>query len=373
MHWPFCRKKCPYCDFNSHVCDNIDTLRWKNALLAEMDAVAMQVGARRLVSLFFGGGTPSLMPPEIVAAVIERAYRHWPPGEEEPEITLEANPTSVEAANFRACREAGVNRVSLGVQSLRDETLRALGREHSVAEALEAVALARDIFPRHSFDLIYAHPWHSPQEWRAELMEARAHIGGHASLYQLTIEPGTAFAAQYKKGLLTMPDDDRAAAFYSITQQVMEGWGLPAYEVSNHAAPGEESRHNLTYWRYGDYAGIGPGAHGRLRLVDESGEEVVWATEAIKSPQRWLERVCSEGHALTWERLDVQEAQTERLLMGLRLTEGLPRDALLEQVLDGGEVIKLQEEGYLAPGENRLMLAPAGRLLLNSITARILI
>src|SRR5262252_8891286 len=262
VHWPFCLSKCPYCDFNSHVREAIDHERWRDALLLELDHYAADTPARRLTSIFFGGGTPSLMAPDTVAAVIERAARHWPFAPD-IEITLEANPTSVEAGKFAGFRSAGVNRVSLGVQALNDADLKFLGRHHSAAEARAAIEIARRSFRRHSFDLIYARPGQSAAAWRAELAEAIALAGDHLSVYQLTIEPETVFGAAHRRGELQVPEEEDAAALYELTQELLGAAGLPAYEISNHARPGEESRHNLAYWRYRTYAGIGPGAHGR--------------------------------------------------------------------------------------------------------------
>jgi oxygen-independent coproporphyrinogen-3 oxidase len=291
VHWPFCRSKCPYCDFNSHVREDVDHARWRAALLAELDHFADRTGGRQLTSIFFGGGTPSLMAPETVAAVIDRATERWAPA---PgiEITLEANPTSVEAGKFAGFRVAGVNRVSLGVQALNDADLAALGRQHSAAEAVAAVRLAQRHFPRVSFDLIYARSGQSLSAWRMELAEALELASEHLSVYQLTIEPETAFGAAWRRGELTVPDEDSAAALYEETQTILEKAGMPAYEISNHARAGSACRHNLTYWRYGDYAGIGPGAHGRLTLGD--GRR---ATRQHRAPEAWLGAVEAQGHA----------------------------------------------------------------------------
>ena len=282
VHWPFCKAKSPYSEFNSHVRDRVDHGRWAAALVRELDHMADLAGPRTLSSIFFGGGTPSLMTPATVAAVIERAAGRWRFAPD-LEITLEANPTSVEAGKLRGFRAAGVNRVSHGVQALNDADLRALGREHSAAEALAAVEAAAKLFPRWSFDLIYARPGQTPAAWEAELRRALAHVGGHLSAYQLTIEPGTRFHAEHAAGRLAVPDEDTQAELYELTQTVLTEAGLPAYEISNHARPGEASRHNLVYWRYGDYAGIGPGAHGRLTLAD--GAKV--ATATLRAPERW--------------------------------------------------------------------------------------
>src|SRR5579863_145353 len=263
IHWPFCTSKCPYCDFNSHVRERIDEARWRNALLRELDRAAETLAGRRVASVFFGGGTPSLMAPQTAAALIERIATHWGL-DDRTEITLEANPTSVEASRFAELRAAGVNRVSLGVQALDDGALKFLGRGHNAGEARGAVALAARLFPRFSFDLIYARPGQTLAAWRDELSAALAMAGNHLSLYQLTIEAGTAFATAYARGDFRLPDEETQAALYEVTQEALAAAGLPAYEISNHARPGEECRHNLVYWRYQDYLGIGPGAHGRL-------------------------------------------------------------------------------------------------------------
>jgi putative oxygen-independent coproporphyrinogen III oxidase len=318
VHWPFCRSKCPYCDFNSHVTAAVDHPRWARALVRELDHFADEAGGRPLTSIFFGGGTPSLMAPSTCAAVIERAATRFGLADD-AEITLEANPTSVEAGRLADFRAAGVNRVSLGVQALDDGALRRLGREHGAAEALAAVDLAARLFPRFSFDLIYARPGQTPAAWRAELDRALVHAGGHLSLYQLTIEPGTRFHTLHARGELRLPSDDTQGELYEVTQERLAAAGLPAYEISNHARPGEECRHNLTYWRSGDWIGIGPGAHGRLSL---GGERV--GTETVRMPRAWLERVERVGHGeRPRETLTVADRVAEMLLMGLRLTEGI--------------------------------------------------
>ena len=338
VHWPFCAQKCPYCDFNSHVRHGgIDEPRFLAAYLAEIDHTAERLrhtapdgeasaphqGSRVVTSVFFGGGTPSLMSPATVAAILDRISAHWSITPD-AEITLEANPSSVEAARFRLYRATGVNRVSLGVQSLHDHELRRLGRLHDAAEARAAIAVAARTFDRTSFDLIYARPGQTTDQWRAELGEALALAGGHLSLYQLTIEPETPFAALHAAGKLVIPDPDAALALYEVTQEMTAAAGLDAYEISNHARPGEESRHNLAYWRYGEYAGIGAGAHGRLVI---GGRRHATVTE--KSPEAWLERVEAAGHGLTdLTPLTPAEEADEMLLMGLRLVEGLDLDRL---------------------------------------------
>ncbi|HEU4651520.1 MAG TPA: radical SAM family heme chaperone HemW, partial [Croceibacterium sp.] len=319
IHWPFCLRKCPYCDFNSHVRDAVDSDAWCAALLADLRHEADLAGGEPLESVFFGGGTPSLMPPALVAALLGEAERLWgfAPG---IEITLEANPSSVEAGRFAELADAGVNRVSLGLQALDDSTLRFLGRLHSADEGLAALAVAQAAFARVSFDLIYARPGQTAAAWRSELARALALGTGHLSLYQLTIEPGTRFATDVRRGAFAPLADDPAAELFAATRELTDAAGLPAYEVSNHARPGEESRHNLAYWRYRDYAGIGPGAHGRRGGV---------ATRRHKKPENFLEAVARNGHGLAEERvLGTAEQAAEALLMGLRLREGIDPVAL---------------------------------------------
>jgi len=319
VHWPFCAQKCPYCDFNSHVRHKgWDEAGYLAAYERELAATAQRIGRREVSSIFIGGGTPSLMQPRTVAGILEAIARLWSVTGD-AEITLEANPNSVEAERFRGYRAAGVNRVSLGVQSLRDEQLKALGRLHSVAEAKAAIAIAAETFARTSFDLIYARPGQTPDQWRTELGEALALGGRHMSLYQLTIEPETAFEKLHAAGKLAMPDAELAAALYDITQEMTEAAGLSQYEISNHAAAGEESRHNLLYWRYGEYAGVGPGAHGRI-VVDGQRQ----ATSVERNPEAWMQRVAAGGHGLVADEvLERREQADELLLMGLRLREGL--------------------------------------------------
>ncbi|MDA8587072.1 radical SAM family heme chaperone HemW, partial [Rhodobacteraceae bacterium] len=290
VHWPFCQAKCPYCDFNSHVASSIDQTRWKSAYLSELSRVRKETGPKVLNSIFFGGGTPSLMSPDTVADIIASARSLWTPAND-MEITLEANPTSVEAARFQAYAEGGVNRVSIGIQSLRDDDLKALGRLHSAQEARAAFDIARETFPRVSFDLIYARQNQTLDDWRVELGEALDMAADHLSLYQLTIEPGTAFGDRHaKKGLQGLPEEDLSADMYFLTQDMTQAAGLPAYEISNHATPGAESRHNLIYWRSGDWAGVGPGAHGRLTLNQQRVETISHST-----PGKWLDTVENEG------------------------------------------------------------------------------
>ena len=369
VHWPFCASKCPYCDFNSHVRAEIDEARWRAGLLREIDHFAALAHGRTVTSVFFGGGTPSLMAPETVAAVIERVARHWPLAGD-VEITLEANPTSVEARRFAGYRAAGVNRVSLGVQSLDDAALRFLGRGHDAAEARAAVETAKSSFPRVSFDLIYARPGQTLAAWRAELAEALALATDHLSLYQLTIEPGTAFHSAAARGDFAVPGEDPAAALYDLTQDVLGAAGRPAYEVSNHAAPGAESRHNLNYWRSGDYLGIGPGAHGRL-----SDGPAAFTTRMIRSPERWLAAVERDGHGTAERgRLSGDERSAEVLMMGMRLTEGIGRAWFeartgrpLEAALAADRLRPLIDGGLIELDATGLRATPPGRRVLNAV------
>ncbi|MEM6489171.1 MAG: radical SAM family heme chaperone HemW, partial [Pseudomonadota bacterium] len=367
VHWPFCQAKCPYCDFNSHVSRaRVDHAAWAAALLREMGAMRAMTGPRRLDTLVFGGGTPSLMAPATVARVIEAADRLWGllPG---AEVTLEANPTSVEAAAFAGYAAAGVNRVSIGVQALEDAALRALGRLHSVAEALAAIATARAAFDRVSFDLIYARQGQTPADWRAELARALDLGPDHVSLYQLTIEPGTRFAELYGRGRITLPEDGVAADLYAATGEATAAAGLAGYEVSNYARPGAESRHNLVYWRYGDYAGVGPGAHGRLTLGD--GRRL--ATETERDPAAWLARTMAEGAAMTLtEPVAPPDQAGEMVLMGLRLAEGidLARYARLAGApLAEDRIAPLESDGLVRRDDGRLIVTPDGRPLLDAV------
>ncbi len=373
IHWPFCRSKCPYCDFNSHVRDRIDAARWTRALLADLDEQAQLVPECEVGSVFFGGGTPSLMPPDTVAALLERVGRRWPLAAE-VEVTLEANPNSAEAERFRAFAAAGVNRLSLGVQALDPAALRFLGRRHDRGEAIAAIESARASFPRFSFDLIYARPGQTLAAWRRELDEALSLAGDHLSLYQLTIEPGTAFAAAAARGDLVPADAEIAAALFEMTQDRLAGHGLPAYEISNHARPGAECRHNLAYWRYQDYLGVGPGAHGRLTLGG-----VKHATRQHRAPERWLAAVeATGGGREEIAAVGRDAAIAEMLMMGLRLADGIPR-ARLEDAA-GGEVEtlfadtlpRLVEGGFLSLDADRLAATAAGRQRLNAVLAALL-
>ncbi len=374
VHWPFCLSKCPYCDFNSHVADAIDHDAWRRGYHAEIAHAAAMLPDRTVTSVFFGGGTPSLMAPETAAAVLDAIAGSWTMAPD-AEITLEANPTSVEAGRFRSFRAAGVNRVSLGVQALDDRDLVFLGRQHDRSQATAAVETARQVFPRYSFDLIYARPGQTVDSWREELRRALTMAGDHLSLYQLTIERGTPFYARHRDGGFTLPDEDMAAALYETTQETLDEAGMPAYEVSNHAAPGAESRHNLTYWRYRDYVGVGPGAHGRHRIDGRT-----FAAERHHRPADWLAAVAAEGHAL--KRQDVlapSDVASELVMMGLRLGEGIDlafaerrTGAPLERWFRPGALDRCIAAGYLARENGRLRATAAGRAVLNALLAELL-
>jgi putative oxygen-independent coproporphyrinogen III oxidase len=374
IHWPFCLAKCPYCDFNSHVRDRIPQARFAAALRRELAWEAARLGRRSLGSIFFGGGTPSLMAPETVVDLIADATDLFDPL---PglEITLEANPTSVESEKLAAFRAAGVNRVSLGVQSLDPAALAALGRQHSVAQAIAALELARETFPRVSFDLIYARPDQTLPAWRAELRQALALAADHLSLYQLTIEPGTAFATRHARGEIVLPEGDAAAALYTATAEEAARFGLGPYEVSNYAAPGAESRHNLAYWRYADYAGIGPGAHGRISL-----DGALLATRRHRAPEVWAERVERDGHGTTEQpALPPADRAREMLLMGLRLAEGIDEARFaartgiaLDDAVDHDILHRAIEAAYVTRADGRLTATPEGRLRLDALLAAML-
>ncbi len=374
VHWPFCKAKCPYCDFNSHVRHHdVDETAFAEALARELEWFAAHTPGRQVTSIFFGGGTPSLMPPAAVALVIDKVAQLWT-CHPDVEITLEANPTSVEASNFRGYRAAGVNRVSVGVQALNDGDLKALGRQHSAQEALEAFRLARRVFPRTSFDLIYARPGQTPAGWQQELGAALAEQDGHMSLYQLIIEPGTRFFDLHEAGSLQVPGEDTGAELYEITQEMTGAAGLAAYEVSNHACAGNECRHNMLYWRYGEYAGVGPGAHARL--VGKWTSRTAIATE--RHPETWLSMVRSQGNGIIeHEEISPADAAVECLLMGLRTSEGLsvPKlEALAGAALDMRPLADLEAGGFIhiegEPG-GRIIATPAGRQVLNAVIERI--
>ncbi len=371
LHWPFCMAKCPYCDFNSHVRHQpVDQPRFAQSFLAEMATLRERTGPRTVTSIFLGGGTPSLMQPQTVGALLDGIAKYWSVAEN-IEVTLEANPTSVEADRFRGYRAAGVNRVSLGVQALNDRDLKRLGRLHSVDEAKVAIGLAREIFPRLSFDLIYARPDQTIAAWNAELREAVALAADHLSLYQLTIEEGTQFYNLWKAGKLTTPEPDHAAALYEETQRVTAELGLPAYEISNHAVKGRESQHNLVYWRYGEYVGIGPGAHGRFR---ENAMRTVTITE--KHPETWLDKVEAQGHGIVEEEyLTPEQEGDEFLMMGLRLKEGVDLNRYQKLTGHGLNPQRLEQllgQGLLELRDERFLRAtPDGALLLNTLVAEL--
>ncbi|WP_170361110.1 radical SAM family heme chaperone HemW [Ruegeria arenilitoris] len=370
VHWPFCEAKCPYCDFNSHVSRNIDQKQWLDAYLSELKRAAAETPDRVLNTIFFGGGTPSLMAPETVAAVIDTARSLWRPAND-MEITLEANPGSVDAGRFAAYRDAGVNRISMGIQAMNDEDLRRLGRIHSVAEARAAFDIARTCFDRVSFDLIYARQYQTLEAWRAELTEALSMAIDHLSLYQLTIEAGTAFGDRYSVGKLRgLPEDDNAADMYLATQEICEAHGMPAYEVSNHAVPGAESRHNLIYWRYGDYVGIGPGAHGRITV---NGQRI--ATETHLAPTAWLNAATQGNGEKLRTPLTAEEQANEYLMMCLRLTEGLDMDrfnCLSGHPLPQRKLGYLQDIGMIAQDGPRVSATADGRAVLNAVIRELL-
>jgi putative oxygen-independent coproporphyrinogen III oxidase len=375
IHWPFCLSRCPYCDFNAHVRDVIPQRRFRNALRRELAWEAERIGRRSLQSIFFGGGTPSLMEPETVAALLEdaRTLFDW---RSDVEITLEANPTSIETSRLAALRDAGVNRVSIGIQSLEPEPLAMLGRQHSVAQAIAALEIARRLFPRISFDLIYARPGQSIAAWRSELRRALDLVADHLSLYQLTIEPGTKFEAQHRRGDIVLPDEDLAAALYDATAEEAGRFGLLQYEISNYAKPGGESRHNLQYWRYGDYAGIGPGAHGRLTVDGR-----IVATRRHRAPEYWADLVERSGNGMT-EQTDLSPDQSvrEMLLMGLRLMEGVPADRFLartgrtlESAINADAFRQAAEAGYVSWHDGRLAATQEGRRRLDALLPYLLI
>jgi len=369
IHWPFCQSKCPYCDFNSHVASTIDHAAWREAYKKELEHYARLLPGRRITSVFFGGGTPSLMEAATVETILQTITRLWPM-DGDVEITLEANPTSVEAQKFADFRKAGVNRLSLGVQSLRDDALKFLGRAHDAGQAKHAIELAARNFQRFSFDLIYARQDQTPEMWETELCEALAFADGHISLYQLTIEPNTKFHTLAGRGEKLTAPDEQAALMFELTQKILTEAGMPAYEISNHAKPGAASRHNLTYWHYEDYIGIGPGAHGRYCIPDKR-----FATEDHRAPEVWLKHVSEHGHGLrVCDTLDAGTSQREALMMGLRLSEGISHQtwqkkfgAALGDFLLSKKIARLMEEGYLMNNATSLQATAAGLQRLNAV------
>ena len=374
VHWPFCKSKCPYCDFNSHVRDGVEQARWRTALLRELEHAASEAPDRRVETMFFGGGTPSLMEPDTVAALISRTRELWDSAPE-IEITLEANPTSVEAGRFAALAEAGVNRVSLGVQALDPASLKFLGREHSTDEALEALATARRHFARHSFDLIYARPGQTPEGWAEELERALALAGEHLSLYQLTIERGTRFFTDHARGTFVLPDEEASAAMFEHTQARLAEAGLPAYEISNHARPGAACRHNLIYWRYQDYVGIGPGAHGRFAVGSTKR-----ATRRSSGPEAWLESVERTGHGTAeTSSIEGRDMVEEAMMMGLRLADGIDRATFASvtgvdpiEAIGAARLDPLVRAGFLEADATHLRATSEGRQRLNALLERLI-
>jgi putative oxygen-independent coproporphyrinogen III oxidase len=369
IHWPFCLSRCPYCDFNAHVRDVIPQQRFRSALRRELAWEAARLGRRSLRSIFFGGGTPSLMEPETVALLVGDARAMFDVSND-LEVTLEANPTSVETSRLAVLRDAGINRISIGIQSLEPEPLAMLGRHHSVSQAIAALEIARSLFPRVSFDLIYARPGQSVAAWRSELRRALELVADHLSLYQLTIEPGTNFEVLHRKGEIVLPDEDLGAALYEATAEEAARFGLLPYEISNYAKPGAESRHNLQYWRYGDYAGIGPGAHGRVTI-----DHRLVATRRHRAPEPWADRVEQTGHGMTSEiELATEETVREMLLMGLRLTEGVEETRFLARTgrtlisaIDAGALRRAAAEGYVTWHDGRLTATQEGRRRLDAL------
>ncbi|MEM9469762.1 MAG: radical SAM family heme chaperone HemW [Pseudomonadota bacterium] len=371
VHWPFCQSKCPYCDFNSHVSDTIDQAQWREAYSKEIAYTASLTKGRKVTSIFFGGGTPSLMEPETVHFILNDIAKYWQVAED-CEITLEANPTSIEAHKFKDFKAAGVNRVSIGVQALNDYDLKFLERQHNADEALNALKIADQIFDRFSFDLIYARPEQSVEAWQKELKEALHYAKGHLSLYQLTIEQGTPFYMRHKRGDFFIPEETLAADLYEATQEMIEEANMPAYEVSNHALKGQESEHNLTYWRYADYAGIGPGAHGRLTL-----EGAKNATRTHRAPDIWIEKTKNQGHGYhDFEKLDYQDRLQECVMMGLRLREGISIQKIekesgqsFSQAINQGKVKALTNEGLLELTATHIKPTKAGLQRVNALAA----
>lgn len=374
VHWPFCASKCPYCDFNSHVAETIDHEAWAEAFVKEIDYYAAKTPGRLVTSIFFGGGTPSLMKPITVQKIVDRITQRWHIAND-IEITLEANPTSVEIGKFADFRTAGINRVSIGVQALNNDDLKFLGREHDVGEARAAIDIAAKTFDRYSFDLIYARPNQTPDAWAKELDEALAMGTTHLSLYQLTIEQGTPFYMRHERGEFKIPDEDVGGELYDLTQEKLEQAGMPAYEVSNHARPGQESLHNLTYWRYGDYAGIGPGAHGRLTIEGHK-----YATRGHRAPDIWMDRVVKDGHGgHPEEPVSRDQRMTEAVMMGMRLKEGLCLASLEAEagrarfdIFDEKKITALQKEGLVVLDGDRLVPTRDGLARLNGLLAYLL-
>lgn len=375
IHWPFCKSKCPYCDFNSHVSNAIDHTRWAEAYAREIDYIGAKTKGRMVTSIFFGGGTPSLMKPETVEKILTSIRKNWNI-KNDIEITLEANPTSIEAEKFEAFKAAGINRVSVGVQSLRDKDLKFLGREHSAVDAINALKIANTVFDRVSFDLIYARPEQTIADWRDELSQAIELSKGHLSLYQLTIEQGTPFYTQAARGEFRIPEADQAGEFYEVTQEICNAAGLPAYEVSNHAAAGQESAHNLTYWKYGDYAGIGPGAHGRLNLEGQK-----FATRTHRAPDIWLGKIDDAGRGYhPFEEVSLDERFTEMMMMGLRLREGVAFADIAREtgqdwrmLLRQDKVQHLVDEGLLVLTKTHIAPSQDGLQRLNGVLSYLLV
>ncbi len=379
IHWPFCQSKCPYCDFNSHVRENIDHLQWQKALLSELEHSARQLSNRKLDSIFFGGGTPSLMPPSVIEAIIKKAMDIWQPSDN-MEITMEANPSSVEAARFKDYANAGINRVSIGVQSFDDMALKSLGREHSGDDAKQAIDIATKFFSRYSFDLIYARPQQKLDAWENELSQALTLAGNHLSLYQLTIEKGTAFHSDQRLGKLIMPDEDLSTDFYKLTKNIMSDAGFLQYEISNFATLNQESRHNLIYWRYGDYVGIGPGAHGRITIDGDK-----FATRRHRLPEKWLGSVENHQYGMAENiKINIDDQLKEMLLMGLRLDEGVKLNRietlmgqkfsqLINDGMIGGKPIQdLIEADFITIDNERISVTDSGRQRLNMVLAYML-
>jgi oxygen-independent coproporphyrinogen-3 oxidase len=375
VHWPFCKSKCPYCDFNSHVSESVDHQRWAECYDKEIEHAAQMTEGRHVSSIFFGGGTPSLMKPETVESVLASIRKNWNL-KNDIEITLEANPTSIEVQKFEDFKGGGINRVSVGVQSLRDDDLKFLGREHSTKEAINALEIANKVFDRVSFDLIYARPEQTIEEWKKELDAALKFSTGHLSLYQLTIEKGTPFYTQEKRGEFRIPEADQAGEFYEVTQEICENAGMPAYEISNHAVEGQESKHNLTYWKYHDYAGIGPGAHGRLTIDNKK-----YATRTHRAPDIWLNKCEAQGHGYhDFEEVNAEERFSEMMMMGLRLKEGIVFEDIEHEtgqdwrmLISQDKAQHLVDEGMLEITSTHIKPTREGMQRLNSLLSYLLV